>query len=66
LPNTKQRTLPFLFFPIHYTVINFPCDASTTDSIVKLGINAYKKFHSHENIITCKIYLVRLKFCRLL
>jgi hypothetical protein len=60
MPNIKQRTLPFLFFPIHYTVINLACDASTADSVVKLVINAYVKLHSHENLISYKIYLVRL------
>jgi hypothetical protein len=62
----KQHTLPFIFFPIRYTAINLPGDASTADSVVKLGINAYVKLHSHENLITYKIYLVKLKYCRLL
>jgi hypothetical protein len=44
VPNIRQQTLPFLFFPIYYSVINLPCDASSADSVVKLGINAYLNF----------------------
>ena len=64
--NVKQRTIPFIFVPIHYTVISLPSDASTADSVVKLGINANVKLHNYENLITYKIYLVRLKYCKLL